>query len=118
MITKVSYNCLSNATVAQFWSFNPCPPTSDLDLDLAYRLEDNLGKDYETYLSDQPPSRAKATKVTDLLKWIKASLYEGAEVDADVEGTGGGEGHRDKDGGGAGGVRVWGNPGEDSGAAR
>ena len=40
------------------------PPTPDLDTQLAYMLEDDLGKDYETYLSDQPPSRAKAIKVT------------------------------------------------------
>ena len=89
-------------------------PTLDLDTKLAYKLD--LGKDYETYLSDQS-RKDKANKVEELLKWITAAIFEGAEVDADVEGTGGGEGHRDEDGGDAGGVGVWGNPGEDAGAA-
>ena len=91
------------------------PPTPDLDTQLAYMLEDDLGKDYETYLSDQPPSRAKAMKVTELLKYITAAICEGAEADADVEGTGGGEGHGGEDGEGVGGVGVWRHSGEDLG---
>ena len=82
------------------------PPTPDLDTQLAYMLEDDLGKDYETYLSDQPPSRAKAIKVTELLLCITVAVCEGAEAYADVEGTGGGEGHGGQVGGGAGGVGV------------
>ena len=79
-------------------------------------LDDDLGKDYETYLSNQPwPSRAKAMKVTGLLKCITAAICEGTEADADVEGTGGGEGHGGKDGEGVGGVGVWRHSGEDLG---
>ena len=86
----------------------------DLDTLLAYSLDDNLGKDYETYLSDQS-SKAKAIKVKRLLQCVTAAIFVGAEVDADVEGTGGGEGHGGEDGGGAGGFGVWGDPAEDPG---
>ena len=110
MITKVSY------TSTYIHLCQPClPPTPDLDSQLAYMLEDDLGKDYETYLSEQPPGRAKAIKVTELPLCITAAICEGAEVDADVEGTGGGEGHGGQAGGGPGGVGVWEHPAEDQG---